>query len=78
MTTTRLCHSPAQAAGGLNGKNLDPWFVTGFADAEGSFIVHIRKLPRNTTGWRVEGRFKITLHKKDIALLKQPLRTKFF
>lgn len=72
MTTTRLYHSPAQAGRwGLNGRSLDPWFVTGFADAEGSFIIHIRKLPRNNTGWRVEGRFKITLHKKDIALLKQ-------
>lgn len=70
ITTTRPCF-PVQAPEILNGRGLDPWFVTGFADAEGSFIIHIRKLPRNTTGWRVEGRFKITLHKKDLALLKQ-------
>jgi hypothetical protein len=58
MTTTRLCHLAAEGGRGLNGRSLDPWFVTGFVDAEVSFIVHIRKLPRNNTGWRVEGVLK--------------------
>ena len=31
---------------------LDPWFITGFSDAEASFIIHIRELPRNKSGWR--------------------------
>jgi hypothetical protein len=50
---------------------LDAWFVTGFADAEGSFVVSIRKNPRSTRGehYWVECRFSVGLHKKDLELL---------
>ena len=53
-------------------KNLTilPWFVTGFADAEGCFTIIIRKAPRNTTGWQIEANFIINLHKRDVELLK--------
>lgn len=50
---------------------VDAWFVTGLTDAEGSFVVSIRKNSRSTSGeqfW-VEARFSIGLHKKDLALL---------
>lgn len=55
----------------MHRRSFDPWFISGFIDAEGSFIIQVRKLPRNRTGWRVEARFKITLHKKDLAVLKK-------
>ena len=55
----------------MHRRSLDPWFISGFIDAEGSFIIQVRKLPRNRTGWRVEARFKITLHKKDLAVLEK-------
>lgn len=49
---------------------MNPDFVTGFADAEGSFSVSISKDPVHKLGWRVKLAFEIGLHKKDTALLK--------
>ncbi len=49
--------------------SLDPWFLTGITDAEGSFLVFVRKESANRTGWRVEARFAIGLHIKDYELL---------
>lgn len=49
---------------------LSPLFVTGFADAEGCFMLTIRKDPRQASGWRVETNFVINLHKRDVELLK--------
>ena len=54
----------------LNSKKLNANFITGLTDAEGSFIVIIRKSPGYNTGWRVETRFSIGMHQKDLALLK--------
>ena len=34
-----------------NNLKVSPWFVTGFADAEGCFTITIRKGSRNTLGW---------------------------
>ena len=53
-----------------NKKALDPWYVTGFTDAEGSFNIVVAKSPQARTGWRVQARFIIELHIKDIALLR--------
>lgn len=50
---------------------LDPWFLTGFADAEGCFSVLVQPNQGYKTNWRVKAIFAISLHKKDIALLKQ-------
>ena len=44
-------------------------FISGFSDAEGSFVVTILKNPRYKTGWNVQARFQIKLHEKDRALL---------
>ena len=48
---------------------LNPLFVTGFSDAESSFVVIILKNPRYKIGWNVQARFQIKLHEKDRALL---------
>jgi hypothetical protein len=48
---------------------LDPYFVTGFSDAEASFIILILKEPKNTTHWTIKTRFSIFLHKKDREIL---------
>lgn len=53
-----------------NSNNLDPNFLTGFADAESSFIVLVLKEPKSKTGWTVKPRFAIGLHKKDIYILE--------
>lgn len=48
---------------------MNPWFVTGFSDGEGCFMIYIRKNPKYSTGWTVQLVFKMGLHKKDIVLL---------
>lgn len=48
---------------------LKPNFVTGFTDAEGSFIVRVRKNPELKIGLNVKVKFSICLHEKDIAIL---------
>jgi hypothetical protein len=48
---------------------LNPSFISGFSDAEGSFVVTISKNPRYKIGWHTQARFQIKLHEKDRALL---------
>jgi hypothetical protein len=54
-----------------NGKSLNPNFVTGFTDAEGSFTISIYSDNKASTKIRVMARFKIGLNKKDLPLLMQ-------
>jgi hypothetical protein len=49
---------------------LDPWFISGFSDAEGCFLVLIRKTSKNLQGWQLEVNFTINLHARDLDLLK--------
>ena len=53
-------------------KNIHPYYVTGFSDAESSFIISIYKnnKKKSKRGWRVQPAFAIHLHIKDIDLLK--------
>jgi hypothetical protein len=53
------------------GKPLNPNFLTGFTDAEGSFTISIYSDKKATTKIRVMARFKIGLNKKDLPLLMQ-------
>ena len=48
---------------------FQPWFVTGFIDAEGCFHVSITKNNKLNVGWKVQLFFEITLSKKDIIIL---------
>ena len=52
---------------------LNPWFVTGFADGEGSFGITIYKDNRikGRLVWAVKPSFQISLNSKDINLLLQ-------
>jgi hypothetical protein len=49
---------------------VNPWFVTGFSDAESSFSILIQANSKYTTGWRIKPIFAIGLHKKDLELLE--------
>jgi len=49
--------------------DLNPYFVTGFSDAEGSFGFRVRKNPKLKVGWEVIPYFFINLHIKDISIL---------
>jgi hypothetical protein len=48
---------------------LNPYFVTGFCDAESSFQVLLVKTKNSKLGWSVRCLFSIGLHSKDLALL---------
>jgi len=50
-------------------KELNPWFITGFADAEASFRLNIHKSKNVKIGWGVIPTFSIELHGKDKLLL---------
>ena len=50
---------------------LDPWFVTGFTDGEGSFMISILKNSERRLGWSVNARFEITLHLRDEDILNR-------
>lgn len=49
---------------------INPFFITGFTDGEGSFMISVRKSSAHRQGWKVQASFVITLHKKDLELLK--------
>ena len=50
---------------------LNPWFVTGFTDAECCLGLYIYKNKNYKTGWSINLVFQISLHEKDINLLEQ-------
>lgn len=52
-----------------NKSNMNPGFVTGLIDAEGSFSVSVLKSSSTKTGWGVNARFKITVHITDLDLM---------
>ena len=47
---------------------LNPWFVTGFTDAEGSFMIHFEK---SKNFWRIRPTFQIKLSIEDLSLLQK-------
>lgn len=52
---------------------INPWFVTGFTDAEGTFSISIfiNKRVNGRLNWAVKPSFQISLSSKDIDLLLQ-------
>lgn len=49
---------------------IDPYLLTGFADAESSFVLSITKSDEVRLGWVIKPRFQIHLHKKDLFILQ--------
>jgi len=49
---------------------INPWFITGFTDAEGCFSIKIQQNAKLKTKWRTRAVFSITLHFKDLSLLE--------
>lgn len=56
-------------------ENLNPYWVTGFTDAEGCFTVILSKRSELSNSWKVTTSFEINLHIKDLDIL---LRIKDF
>jgi hypothetical protein len=50
---------------------LNPWFITGLIDGEGSFYTTIFRNNEYKLGWQVQSIFSITLHSRDEYLLLQ-------
>lgn len=50
--------------------SLNPWFITGFTDGDGSFSVSIAK-KKSGLGWKIQPTFTVGLDPKDLDLLVQ-------
>ena len=60
-----------------NNLSIDPIFISGLIDAEGSFVITISKNPKLKAGWRISPRLQIKMHEKDRALI-QSIKIKAF
>jgi len=47
--------------------SLNPWFVSGLTDAEGSFCIIISRSSTYRLGWCVQAIFQIALHTRDLT-----------
>lgn len=56
-------------AEGASSTDVSPWFISGLIDAEGSFSVIVDKNKTRKLGWRVQTKFQLGLHIKDLPLL---------
>jgi hypothetical protein len=54
-----------------NYEKINPYFVSGFSDAESSFGISIYKKKECKIGWCVAPFFAIELHEKDLVLLEE-------
>ena len=50
---------------------LNPYFITGFCDAESSFQIVIIRNKNSKLGWSVQPFFTIGLHSRDLVLLSE-------
>ncbi len=66
----KLAYSSSVLKVPVSKSSFNPWFITGLIDAEGSFMVRIRKNSKYRTGWTVVAIFSIGLDKKDLPLLE--------
>ena len=51
--------------------HVNPWFWIGLIDGEGSFSIIIDRNETRKLGWRVQSKFQMGLHKRDLPLLLQ-------
>lgn len=70
IPTKALLSKSYSTLGKVSKEKLDPWFITGFSDAEGSFIISISRCDNIKMKWRVSAYFSIHIHSKDVLLLE--------
>jgi hypothetical protein len=68
--TLPLLHLNDKQMSGQGRNVLNPWFFSGFTDAEGCFSIGIRPDAKLKIKWRVLPVFIIKLHKKDLSILE--------
>lgn len=49
---------------------LNPWYITGLVDGEGSWVISITKNSKRSLGFHITLSFEIGLHNKDLNILK--------
>ena len=49
---------------------MNPYFISGFVDGEGCFLVQISRNSEIKIGWRVKITFTVVLHSKDKIVLE--------
>ena len=64
-----IIKNDSQIYGNIN--IINPWFITGFVDAEGSFLITAQQVKWSKLGWGVRASFKINIHLRDRDLLEQ-------
>ena len=69
LQNARLVLTPIVRKDDGEKSKLDTWWVTGFADGESCFLVHLREKKNLKFGWSVEPSFKIGVHVKDKPVL---------
>lgn len=74
-STSSTYKSSCYNIAGNNTYSLNPYYITGFTDAEGCFTISILIDSRMSTKWKVKPIFSISLHNKDIKILKAIQRT---
>jgi len=88
MRLLTFCYSIFNSGGSINygilllpwvkidSTKLNPFYITGFSDAECSFMISLVKRPDLKTGWSVQPIFKYDLPIRDLPLLEK-LKTFF-
>ena len=71
----RYTHSLSNVAKDNDGSRLianklNPYFVTGFTDGEGCFLINVRPNSKMRIGFSIELVFKVALHIKDKTLVE--------
>lgn len=56
-------------------ENLDPWWIVGFINAEGSFYIYIGKSASYSLGYKVQLRLRISQHIRDLRIIESLLKT---
>lgn len=52
-------------------ESFNPWFITGFSDAESTFSFSICSRPASSLKWTPTAVFSIGIHSKDVEILER-------
>lgn len=68
--SSTVCLKKDYSETSIKNQQLNPYFVTGFTDAEGCFLIGIYKTNNYNIGWQVQLVFSIDLHSRAKTLLE--------
>ncbi len=50
-------------------ENIDPWYITGFTNADGCFSIHFETSPSSRFGYRLKPVYSVTQHRDSSHVL---------